>query len=122
MHKTLTARLIGFIASLLLTLTTFLIVFNPEFFHLRGEMNIATIFILAILQALVQAICFLNIWGEKGPRWNLVIFVSTISIILIIILGSVWIMNHLDYNMSISRIGSLKAPLFLPLIDRSALG
>ena len=99
MHKTLTSRVIGFVASLILTLTAFLIVIRPEFFHLSMNTAIIIIFILALLQVLVQSICFLNILSEKGPRWNLIIFISTISMIIIIIVGSIWIMNHLNYNM-----------------------
>lgn len=100
MHsKSLAARVIGFVASLILTLTAFLIFFHPEFFHVEMKMNIIFIFVLALLQSSVQSIFFLNILGEKGPRWNLVVFASTISIIIIIIVGSIWIMNHLNYNM-----------------------
>jgi len=99
MHNTLTSRVIGFVASLILTVGAFFIVLHPEFFHLRIQMAIAIIFLAAILQFMVQSICFLHIWSEKGPRWNLVIFVSTISMIIIIIVGSIWIMDHLDYNM-----------------------
>ncbi|MGE5196654.1 MAG: cytochrome C oxidase subunit IV family protein [Anaerolineae bacterium] len=100
MHsKSLTGRVIGFVASLLLTLTAFLIFFRPDFFHLEMSMNILVIFILAALQCSVQSIFFLNILSEKGPRWNLVVFASTISIIIIIIVGSILIMNHLNYNM-----------------------
>lgn len=100
MHsKSLTSRVIGYIASLILTLGAFLIFFRPDFFHLEMKMNIVVIFILAILQCSVQSIFFLHILSEKGPRWNLIVFASTVSIIFIIVFFSVWIMNHLNYNM-----------------------
>jgi len=99
MHKSLIARLVGFFASILLTATAFLIVINPDFFNLGMRMDILLILILALLQFVVQAICFLNVWGEKGPRWNLIIFASTLSIIIIIVVGAMWIMDHLNYNM-----------------------
>lgn len=100
MHsQSLTLRFIGFVASLILTFLAFLIFFRPDFFHLDMKTNIALILILAVLQASFQSICFLNILSEKGPRWNLVVFASTLSIIVIIILGSIWIMHHLDYRM-----------------------
>lgn len=97
-QKTLSSRLIGFAASLILTLTAFLIVMRPEF-HLGTQGTIIVIFILALLQFVVQSIFFLNLLSEEGPRWNLFVFLSTLSIIVIIILGSIWIMNHLNYNM-----------------------
>jgi cytochrome o ubiquinol oxidase subunit IV len=99
MHKSLTSRVIGYVASLILTLTAFLIVVRPDFFHVGIGMAINIIFTLAIVQSAVQSIFFLNLLSEKGPRWNLVVFSSTISIILIIIVFSIWIMNHLNYNM-----------------------
>ncbi len=99
MHKTLVSRIVGFVASLILTLTAFFIIFRPDFFHTEMRMTVAVLFILAILQFIVQSICFLNVWGEKGPRWNLLIFVSTISIVIIIVVFSIWVMDHLNYNM-----------------------
>jgi len=98
-HRTLTARVIGFVASLILTLTAFLIFIRPDFFHLKIEADLFIVFILAILQFIVQSLCFLNIWGESGPRWNLLIFISTLSIVIIIIVFTIWVMNHLNYNM-----------------------
>ena len=60
---------------------------------------IATLLFLAVCQALIQSIFFLHILQEKKPRWNLIVFASTISIILVIVVFSIWIMNHLNYNM-----------------------
>lgn len=100
MHsQSLASRVIGFAASLILTATAFLIFFRPDFFHLEMKLNIIAVFVLAILQCTAQSIFFLNILSEKGPRWNLVVLASTISIIVIVIVGSMWIMNHLNYNM-----------------------
>ena len=99
MHKTLSSRIIGFVASLALTLAAFLIVIHPEFTHLGIKTNITVILILATLQGIIQSIFFLNVLSEKGPRWNLFVFVSTISIIIVIIFFSIWVMSHLNYNM-----------------------
>src|ERR1700722_5213665 len=78
----MTSRVIGFLASLILTLTAFLIIIRPDFFHLGTKGAIYAILILAILQSIIQSIFFLNILSEKGTHWNLVVFASTISIIL----------------------------------------
>lgn len=86
-------RLIGFIASLIFTLAAF--------FVIRYQMPYAllTLLTLAILQAIAQSIFFLHILSEKGPRWNLHVYVSTIGIVIIIIAFTIWILNHLNYNM-----------------------
>jgi cytochrome o ubiquinol oxidase subunit IV len=100
MHSTsLSPRIIGFVSSLVLTLTAFLIFFYPDFFHLGTKRNIMVVLILAVLQCTVQSIFFLNVLSEKGTRWNLVILASTISVIVIIVVFSIWIMNHLEYHM-----------------------
>jgi cytochrome o ubiquinol oxidase subunit IV len=93
------SRFVGFVASLILTGASFFIFFRPDFFHLEMKMNIVFIFTLAILQCTVQSIFFLHILSEKGPRWNLVVYASTISIIFIIIFFSIWIMDTLNYRM-----------------------
>lgn len=64
-----------------------------------GEMKILTLFILAIFQFAAQSVCFLDVLGEKGPRWNLHVFLSTLSIVLIIIFFTIWIMHRLNENM-----------------------
>lgn len=93
-HKPLTLRIVGFVLSLLFTFTAYLLIT-----HLATRTLIPLLLVLASLQAMAQFICFLNIWDEKGPPWNLIVFVSTVSIVLIIIFFSIWIMNHLNYNM-----------------------
>ena len=95
----MSSRFIGFVASLILTGAAFLIFFRPDFFHLSMKMNIVAIFTLAAIQCTVQSIFFLHILSEKGPRWNLVVYASTISIIFIIIFFSIWIMDNLNYRM-----------------------
>lgn len=97
MKITLTSRCIGFFGSLLLTLTAYFLITRPGLFSTSAV--ILTLFILAIVQFVLQSICFLNIWNGTGARWNLVIFLSTVSIILIILGGTLWIMHHLNYHM-----------------------
>lgn len=95
----LTMRFTGFIGSLLLTIGAYFIIIHPEYFNMDNRTAIGTIFAFALVQALVQLIFFINLWKEEGPLWNLGIFISTVSIIFIIVFFSIWIMNHLNYNM-----------------------
>lgn len=92
-------RIVGFLLSLILTLVAYTIIVNPEWFHLVPPMAIKAILALAFAQALVQVLFFLDIWWEKGPLWNLNVFLSTLSIIFIIIFFSIWIMGNLDHRM-----------------------
>jgi cytochrome o ubiquinol oxidase operon protein cyoD len=43
---------------------------------------------------------FLHLGQGKDTKWNLVIMLSTLTIVLIVVIGSIWIMNHLNYNMT----------------------
>lgn len=92
-------RITGFITSLILTVAAYFIIINPEYFNFEIKTAILVIFVLALVQSLVQLIFFINVWKENGPLWNLGIFVSTVSIIFIVIFFSIWIINHLNYNM-----------------------
>lgn len=97
MHE-LSLRITGFITSLVLTIAAYLIILYPEFFN-SLKTAIIVIFFLALTQSLVQLVFFIDVWKEKGIPWNLGIFVSTVTIIFIVIFFSIWIINHLNYNM-----------------------
>lgn len=92
-------RLTGLLASLLLTLAAYFLIIHPEWFEIGNKAATLTIFILAGVQSIVQLICFIDVWREKGPLWNFYVFVSTLSIIFIVIFFSIWIMSHLNHNM-----------------------
>jgi cytochrome o ubiquinol oxidase operon protein cyoD len=65
---------------------------------LTSSFAIGVVITLAFLQFLAQLIFFLHLGKETKPRWNLFIFVTTIIGIGILVGGSLWIMNHLNYN------------------------
>jgi cytochrome o ubiquinol oxidase operon protein cyoD len=54
---------------------------------------------LALLQMVVQLVFFLHLIHEDSPRWNLVFFVSTFGLVLLVVVASIWIMDHLNYSM-----------------------
>lgn len=99
MHTRLSSRIIGYVLSLILTFIAFALIAYPNLFPFSMPAITAILLILAALQSAAQSIFFLNVLSEKGPRWNLIVFTSTLSIILIIVIGAIWIMHHLDYNM-----------------------
>lgn len=100
MFYELSLRFTGFLTSLVLTLAAYFLILHPEFFHSDIKSIVIIIFTLALLQALVQLIFFINIWKEEEKTlWNFGVFLSTVSIIFIIIFFSIWIINHLNYNM-----------------------
>lgn len=87
----------GFILSIILTLTAFLLVMQNL---LSGPALVLVILGLALIQLWVQLIFFLHLDLEKGPRWNLAIFISTVGIVLLLVVGSLVIMKNLNYRMT----------------------
>ena len=88
---------LGFILSLILTLAAFYVVEHRSF---DTRMLYGAITLFALLQLLVQVICFLRLNARtEHDRWNLICFLFTLLIIAIIVVGSLWIMYNLNYNM-----------------------
>lgn len=96
-HGTTTSYLVGFILSLIFTLIPYSFVVNQT---LKGRTLMFTILGFAFLQMLIQIIFFLHIGRGSKPRWNLFFFASTVSIILLVVIGSIVIINNLHYNMA----------------------
>jgi len=102
-EATLRAYVSGFVASLVLTLTAYLLVVNHKLTH---RLLIAAIVALALTQFLVQLVFFLHLGRETRPRWKLAVFLFMIMVILILVFGSLWIMNNLNYRMTPEQINN----------------
>lgn len=94
-HKTLESYIIGFILSLIFTLIPYYMVVNHT---VSGPALLTTILGFAVLQMLVQIIFFLHLGRGPKPMYNVGFFVATVGIILIVVGGSVVIINNLHYN------------------------
>lgn len=95
-HGTMKSYVIGFILSILLTIIPYMIVVNHM---LVGVALVASIVILGVFQLLVQLVFFLHLSTKSEQRWNLLTFVFTLVILLILVVGSLWIMWNLNYHM-----------------------
>lgn len=91
-HGSLKAYLIGFISSLFLTILSFSLV-GTHF--LSGQSLVYSLIFLALLQAVCQLIFFLHLGQEEKPRWETLVFGFMLLILLIIVIGSLWIMHDL---------------------------
>ncbi len=65
---------------------------------LTGNTLIFAIVGLALVQALVQLVLFLYLGYESKPHWKMAVFLFMLSVLLILVLGSIWIMYHLNYR------------------------
>lgn len=96
-HGNMASYIIGFILSLVFTLTAYYLVVNKTF---TGYTLLATILGFAVLQMAVQIFFFLHLGRGPKPLYNVVFFVATLALILVVVFGSIFIMNNLQYNMS----------------------
>src|SRR5690349_5450260 len=90
------AYVTGFVLSIILTLAAYILVINHV---ISGAGLIAVIIGLAIIQLFVQLFFFLHLGDEKKPRWNLMALIFAAVVVVIVVFGSLWIMNNLNYNM-----------------------
>jgi cytochrome o ubiquinol oxidase operon protein cyoD len=88
---------IGFIASLILTIIPFYFVAAQS---LPEATTYALLFGCAIVQVFVHFAYFLHmeVRTEEG-KWNMVSLVFSAMVVLILIAGSIWIMWNLNHNM-----------------------
>ncbi len=57
--------------------------------------------VMAVIQVLVHLVCFLHMNTSSEEGWNLMAFIFTVIIIAILVVGSIWIMWNLNYNMMV---------------------
>jgi len=95
--KTLGVYVVGVISCSILTLISFWAVMTS---HLVKWQVFTIIYVAACIQLFVQLVCFLrlNMQTQQGQT-NVMSFIFTIVILISIILGSLWIMSNLNYNM-----------------------
>lgn len=87
----------GFIMSLVLTLCAYSVVRSN---HSGGQWSIAILLgILALIQFLTQLILFLHLGKESRPRFKLLVFGFMVTVVLILVAGSIWIMYNLNHHM-----------------------
>jgi cytochrome o ubiquinol oxidase subunit IV len=93
---------VGLLLALVLTVAAFSLVFantnSPGVIpHL---LILPVILVLAMVQLVVQLVFFLHLGQSKESRWDAVLFSFTFFGILVVVIASIWIMYHLNYNMT----------------------
>lgn len=96
-HGTTLSYIIGFLLSLIFTAIPYYMVVNKS---ASSSVLLATILGIAVLQMIVQIVFFLHLGRGPKPFYNIVFFGFTVITILVVVGGSIWIMNHLNYNMT----------------------
>lgn len=86
----------GFLLSISLTLMAYFFVIEKV---LSGWLLTLSLAAFAFLQVCVQLFFFLHLGEEKSPYLNLMAFLFMLLMVLILVIGTLWIMYNLDYRM-----------------------
>ncbi|MGN6583287.1 MAG: cytochrome o ubiquinol oxidase subunit IV [Rhizobiaceae bacterium] len=96
-HGTLKGYLTGFVLAVVLTVIPFWLVMGNVL-----DNAVATgilIMIFAVVQIVVHMIYFLHLDARSEGGWNMLALIFTVVLVVIGIVGSLWVMYHLDLNM-----------------------
>ena len=86
----------GLLLALGLTVASFLLVMRHAVDGLTLVWALAG---LALMQLVVHLVCFLHLGRSSNQRWNRVALIFAGIFVVLVVGGSVWIMQHLNHNM-----------------------
>lgn len=95
-HGSYRSNTTGFILSLLLTLASFGMVMSG---NIPVSLTLAVIVTLAVLQIIAQMHFFLHLDNSHAQRWNVMVLVYTLIIIVFLVVGTLWIMYNTHIRM-----------------------
>ena len=94
-YGTYKTYIVGFLSSIIITITAFSLIGFKVFPPVGLYISVA---VLAFIQFYVQLVFFLHLSTDSKARWNMVSFVFTLIVVLILVIGTLWIMFNL-YSM-----------------------
>jgi cytochrome o ubiquinol oxidase operon protein cyoD len=95
-HASVSGYLTGFVLAVILTAIPFWLVMGDVIDN--KSTTIAIILAFGAVQIVVHVIYFLHMDAKAESGWNLMSFLFTATLILIMLAGSIWIMYHLHQN------------------------
>ena len=96
-HATFKGYMTGFVLSVILTVIPFWLVMG----NVLDNSLVTTLVILALggVQMVVHVIYFLHMSTKSEGGWTFMALIFTITLVVIMLAGSVWVMYHLNHNM-----------------------
>jgi cytochrome o ubiquinol oxidase operon protein cyoD len=96
-HGSYASYMKGFVLSVILTAIPFAIVMLGGFES--RTVTALVIMAFAIIQIIVHMVYFLHMNGHSEEGWTLLATIFTITVVVIALSGSLWVMYHLETNM-----------------------
>ena len=96
-HGTFRSYMTGFVLSVILTAVPFWLVMG----NVLGDTLRTSIVIMALaaVQIVVHMIYFLHMNTKSEGGWTFLALVFTLTLVVITLVGSIWVMYHMDQNM-----------------------
>jgi cytochrome o ubiquinol oxidase operon protein cyoD len=101
-YRRMWSYVVGYLASALLTGGAFWLAWQHVTTHHMAYPHTTLIPLLlafALVQLFVQLFFFLHLGKESKPRFNLYALLFAVLVMVIIVGGSLWIMQNLNYHM-----------------------
>lgn len=95
-HGSVKEYVLGLIYSVVLTMIPFAMIMADIG---SPTAKVVVILVCAVAQILVQLVFFLHMNTSSEQAWNIITAVFTVVIVAIVLVGSLWIMQHLNHNM-----------------------
>ena len=100
-HGTFGSYSLGFILSVVLTAASFAAVMVPGV--VPHDLLVPVLIVLAVVQMFVHVYFFLHLSAAPDQRWNVNAFAFAVMTVIILVIGSLWIMSNVNYNMTGSQ-------------------
>jgi len=96
-HGTFRGYMTGFVLSVILTAVPFWLVMGD----VLGDTLMTSIVIMALaaVQIVVHMIYFLHMNTKSEGGWTFVALAFTLTLVVVTLVGSIWVMYHMDQNM-----------------------
>ena len=95
-HGSYGSYAIGFVLSVILTVIPFGMVMSGDF---SRETALISMLVMGVVQIVVHLVCFLHMNTSSEGRWNLLAFLFTVLIIVMLVGLAIWIMVNADMLM-----------------------
>ncbi|ESH88775.1 MULTISPECIES: cytochrome o ubiquinol oxidase subunit IV [Cupriavidus] len=96
-HGTLKSYVIGFVLSVILTAIPFWLVMGKV---IENQSTTALVILgFGAVQIVVHMIYFLHMNTKSEGGWNMLALIFTIILVVITLVGSLWVMYHMNTNM-----------------------
>jgi cytochrome o ubiquinol oxidase operon protein cyoD len=95
-HGSVRSYVIGFVLSVVLTALPFGLVMSGA---LPAATAVPICIGLGVVQMIVHLVYFLHMNASSSQSWNMAALVFTVVVVAILVVGSLWVMYHLNMNM-----------------------